>query len=74
VEAPAALLRSAGFVVEMNLVPGNPDEVIGEKVETDNIGLLVMGAYGHSRIRSFIIGSTTTAMVRRCRIPVLMFR
>jgi nucleotide-binding universal stress UspA family protein len=33
-----------------------------------------MGAYGHSRIRSLIVGSTTATMVRRCRIPVLMFR
>jgi nucleotide-binding universal stress UspA family protein len=33
-----------------------------------------MGAYGHSRIRSLVIGSTTTAIVRRCKIPVLMFR
>jgi hypothetical protein len=31
-----------------------------------------MGAYGHSRIRSFVIGSTTTEMVRSCKVPVLM--
>jgi len=33
-----------------------------------------MGAYGHSPIRQFILGSTTTTMVRTCQIPVLMFR
>lgn len=33
-----------------------------------------MGAYGHSRIREFILGSTTTTMVRTCLVPVLMFR
>jgi nucleotide-binding universal stress UspA family protein len=38
------------------------------------VDLLVMGAYGHGRIRSLVVGSTTTAMVRRCKIPVLMFR
>jgi nucleotide-binding universal stress UspA family protein len=36
--------------------------------------VMVMGAYGHSRIRSLVIGSTTEAMVRRCKVPVLMFR
>ncbi|MEO6054349.1 MAG: universal stress protein, partial [Chthoniobacterales bacterium] len=36
--------------------------------------LLVMGAYGHSRIRQLMVGSTTTAMVRTCQVPVLMFR
>ncbi len=33
-----------------------------------------MGAYGHSRIRNLVIGSTTSAMVRRCKIPVLLIR
>jgi nucleotide-binding universal stress UspA family protein len=74
VQAPAMVLQKAGFTVETILVNGEPEEVIGSKVETENIGLLVMGAYGHSRIRSLVIGSTTTAMVRRCKIPVLMFR
>ncbi|WP_011580124.1 MULTISPECIES: universal stress protein [Chelativorans] len=73
-EAPKLQLEQAGFTVSAVLESGEPDEVIGRRVETDGIGLLVMGAYGHSRIRSLVIGSTTTAMVRRCKIPVLMFR
>lgn len=36
--------------------------------------LLVMGAYGHSRIRELFLGSTTTAMVRTGKVPVLLFR
>lgn len=43
-------------------------------VKQQAINLLVMGAYGHSRIREFILGSTTTTMVRTCLVPVLMFR
>jgi len=38
------------------------------------IGLLVMGAYGHSRIRNLVIGSTTTEMLRICPVPVMLFR
>jgi nucleotide-binding universal stress UspA family protein len=73
-DAPVRRLGEAGFDVEGLLLPGDPDEVIGTHVETRGVGLLVMGAYGHSRIRSLVIGSTTEAMVRRCKIPVLMFR
>jgi nucleotide-binding universal stress UspA family protein len=73
-DAPVRRLREAGFDVEGLLLPGDPDEIIGSHVETQRIGLLVTGAYGHSRIRSLVIGSTTEAMVRRCKIPVLMFR
>ncbi len=70
----AARLREASFTVQATLAPGHADDVIGNRVELGGIDLLVMGAYGHSRIRSLIVGSTTAAMVRRCRIPVLMFR
>ena len=73
-DAPVRRLREAGFDVEGTLLQGHPDDVIGAHVERNGFGLLIMGAYGHSRIRSLVIGSTTNAMVRRCRIPVLMFR
>lgn len=73
-DAPVRRLREAGFDIEGLLLSGDPDEIIGGHVEIHGIGLLVMGAYGHSRIRSLVIGSTTEAMVRRCKVPVLMFR
>ena len=73
-DAAAGRLREAGFAVRATLAPGHPDDVIGNRVELGGIDLLVMGAYGHSRIRSLMVGSTTAAIVRRCRVPVLMFR
>lgn len=72
-EDAAALLRSKGYAVQAAIVSGQPDSVISAKVEQDSIDLLVMGAYGHSRIRNLIIGSTTTEMIRSCKIPVLLF-
>jgi nucleotide-binding universal stress UspA family protein len=38
------------------------------------VDLLVMGAYGHSRIRKFILGSTTSYVIRKTEIPVLLIR
>ena len=73
-EAPVARLAEAGFEAASILAPGEPEEVIGAHVVESGVGLLVMGAYGHSRIRALVIGSTTTELVRRCKIPVLMFR
>ncbi|WOI12669.1 universal stress protein [Thalassospira lucentensis] len=70
----AALLRKAGYEVEAGFEAGEPEDVIKNRIESDNIDLLVMGAYGHSRIRNLIIGSTTTEMVRSCQVPVMMFR
>jgi nucleotide-binding universal stress UspA family protein len=68
------LLSQGGFAVTPVARQGEPDEVIAEHVRQESIDLLVMGAYGHSRIRQFIVGSTTTTMVRTCQIPLLMFR
>ncbi len=70
----AAILRKAGYAVDAGFEPGEPEDVIKNKIEAENIDLLVMGAYGHSRIRNLIIGSTTTEMVRSCQVPVMMFR
>lgn len=73
-EDAATLLRNAGYRVETEIQPGDPEKVIAEKIKAEDLHLLIMGAYGHSRIRSLIIGSTTTEMVRSCMVPVLLFR
>jgi nucleotide-binding universal stress UspA family protein len=70
----ANLLRTKGYSVEADIEPGQADAVIAKRVSDDAIDLVVMGAYGHSRIRSLIIGSTTTEMIRSCKIPVMLFR
>jgi nucleotide-binding universal stress UspA family protein len=67
-------LVQAGHPVTATLKPGSAGKVIAEEVKTLGIDLLVMGAYGHSVIREFMVGSTTTKMVRTCPIPVLMIR
>ncbi|MDY6922863.1 MAG: universal stress protein [Pseudomonadota bacterium] len=54
--------------------PGEPEAVIEAYAREEGIDLLVMGAWGHSPIRRFIIGSTTTAMIRIANLPVLLFR
>ncbi|ODN69986.1 universal stress protein [Methylobrevis pamukkalensis] len=69
-----ALLAAAGIEAQTRIVPGQPEEELGKMVEADGFGMLVMGAYGHSRIRSLVIGSTTTAMMRSCKVPVLLLR
>lgn len=70
----AKKLNDAGVTASTKTVDGQPNVVISQIIESDKFGLLVMGAYGHSRIRNLIIGSTTTQMLASCKVPVLMFR
>lgn len=69
-----SILQAGGYSVRTDILAGQPDAVIARTVETEGIDLLVMGAYGHSRIRSLVIGSTTTEMIRSCKVPVMLFR
>ena len=73
-EGAAATLREAGFEVAAEHVDGPPESTIPAEAEKREADLVVMGAYGHSRIRNLIIGSTTTAVVTACRLPILLFR
>jgi len=70
----AALFASAGREAKAFVASTVPEAAIADHAEAQEIDLLAMGAYGHSRIRSLIIGSTTTEMIRSCKIPVMLFR
>lgn len=73
-EDSATALRGAGYKVTADLLQGDADEIIATQVKERGIDLLAMGAYGHSPIRRFILGSTTTELIRTCLVPVLLFR
>jgi nucleotide-binding universal stress UspA family protein len=73
-EQAAQQLRSVGHQAMTRIVPGQPETVIAEAVAGEGFDLLVMGAYGHSRIRTLMIGSTTTELMRLCKVPVVLFR
>jgi nucleotide-binding universal stress UspA family protein len=47
-------------------------DVILRHVADRNADLLVMGAYGHSRLREAIFGGATREMLTDCPVPVLM--
>jgi nucleotide-binding universal stress UspA family protein len=67
-------LAAGGIAAEQCIQPGEPEKVLAQMAGQGQGGLLVMGAYGHSRVRQLIIGSTTTEMIRSCKVPVLLMR
>jgi nucleotide-binding universal stress UspA family protein len=69
-----AVLKAAGIEADTRIIPGQPETELGKLVEQEGFGLVVMGAYGHSRIRTLVIGSSTTEMVRSCKVPVILMR
>lgn len=69
-----ATLREAGHQSGGAIRAGEVDEALQTYEQEYAIDLLVMGAYGHSRIRHLLVGSTTTTMLRGSHIPVLILR
>lgn len=69
-----ATMKAAGFSPVCQMLHGSPEDQIAAYLASNDIQMLAMGAYGHSRIRYLIIGSTTTGMIRTCKVPVLLFR
>jgi len=63
-----------GIQGSYQILNGVVETTIADYVESSSIDLLVLGAYGHSRIRELLIGSTTTELLRCCHVPVLCFR
>lgn len=67
-------LQTAGFDVRAEILPGEVEAVLCAYRAEHAIDLIVMGAYGHSRIREFLVGSTTTRLIRQSRVPLLLLR
>lgn len=66
--------RAVGFSPILQVSQGETEKVIEQYIQKQDIHLLLMGAYGHTRIRHLVIGSTTAQMLRNSVIPVLLFR
>jgi len=67
-------LHKSGIYPTCQILTGEVETAIADYVNQSEIDLLMLGAYGHSRIRELLIGSTTTELLRRCHVPVLCFR
>ena len=68
------ILEGKGLSPNSQLLTGEVELAIADYVRDAEMDLLVLGAYGHSKIREFLIGSTTTELLRSCHVPVLCFR
>ncbi|WP_022961308.1 universal stress protein [Halopseudomonas pelagia] len=67
-------LEKVGHQVQACIRAGNVEEVLLGYEEEHDIDMIVMGAYGHSRIRQFFVGSTTTTILTRTKRPLLLLR
>ena len=68
-------LRERGLPAEAHaLLSGGGDIAVTlqENAVQRSAGLLVMGGYGHTRVRDFILGGATDGILRDLRLPILI--
>ena len=70
----ADTLTRAGATTHTAVLSGEVEPALHAYQREQGCDLLVMGAYGHTRIRHMLVGSTTTDMIRRAEVPVLITR
>ncbi len=68
------LLTDASFEVHTAILPGEVEPTLYAYQSQHSIDLIAMGAYGHSRIRQFFVGATTTRMIQTTPTPLLLLR
>lgn len=68
------LLTEAGHSLTCQMLHGEAAPTVIKYVSNNDINMVVMGAYGHNRIRQLIIGSSTTEILQGCHLPILLFR
>lgn len=71
----AALLEKRGYAakpVDITLGGGMIATVLQDAAVESGAQLLVMGGFGHSRLRDFILGGATQGVFRDLRLPVLL--
>jgi nucleotide-binding universal stress UspA family protein len=73
-EEARRVFEDAGFDVTTAAVPGDPQTALPAYEAEHGIDLLIMGAYGHSRVHRFFLGSTTAAMIRSCKVSLMVIR
>lgn len=67
-------LEESGIKVTAASLTGAVDKALIDYQQQHEIGMMVMGAYGHSQLRQFFVGSNTTKVLSNSAVPLLLIR
>ncbi len=73
-ERLAESLRDAGLKAEFNAIRAESGPIAAtlQRYAAEHADLLVMGGYGHSRLRDFVLGGATEGVLSDLKLPVLL--
>ena len=69
-----SLLHNAGIMTTTYQLKGDVEAALKEHIQHHQIDLVIMGTYGHSRLRQFLLGSHTSRMLSQSPVSLLLLR
>jgi len=63
-----------GWRLRERHVVGHPGDTLAEIVEAEQPDLLVMGSHGHGAFATALLGSVSSRLLARTKVPVLLIR
>ena len=74
-ETDQAYLEGKGFKVDKaEYMVGDPAQLICQYAEEMNIEQIVIGSHGRSGLSKLLLGSVSSAVFEKCKIPVLVHK
>lgn len=72
IQAMATRLREAGFDAKALLVQGPTVATILAEAEKVGAEAIVVGSHGHGKLYDFAVGSVSSGVIRKAKVPVLV--
>lgn len=73
-EAANQRLLQEGYEVIPHLVEGSVTEALLDYQQAQDVGLMIMGAFSHSKVRHLFLGSNTIRMIQSSQKPLIVLR
>ena len=73
-KSATAKLEQAGHQVTAAVLEGNTTETLRDYQDANDIDLTLMGAFSHTRLREWVLGSVTVKMLLSSSRPLLLLR
>lgn len=70
----ATILQKTGLQTETVQLSGVIHDALSEYQSVQDIDLMIMGAFSHTRVRDFLLGSFTAKMLSKTNKPLLLLR
>lgn len=71
---PTDYLKYAGLDVQSAYIYGDIAQSLLDYQQQHQLGMMIMGAFSHSRIQQFFVGSTTLKIFQESEVPMLVAR